>query len=129
MKLTTVESISKKVYLKLLVTVWLCTFFGARISAQKLRVKCWWNWQIQIPKWVNWKGSMLPTTLVTISSIFNEYLLAWVSSLKQALWMIKWHDWMLSQKNFEEEKNHQKWYFSYPKSSTDPHFQKAFKLK
>jgi len=26
-----------------LTTVWLCNFFGKRILAQKLCVKCWWN--------------------------------------------------------------------------------------
>jgi len=27
-----------------LMTVWLCNFFFKRIFAQKLLVKCWWNW-------------------------------------------------------------------------------------
>ncbi len=27
-----------------LITVWLCNFFGAKIAAQKLLVKCWWTW-------------------------------------------------------------------------------------
>ncbi len=27
-----------------LITFWLCNFFRKRISAQKLVVKCWWNW-------------------------------------------------------------------------------------
>jgi len=27
-----------------LITVWLCNFFGARISVQKMLIKCWRNW-------------------------------------------------------------------------------------
>jgi hypothetical protein len=30
-----------------LITVWLCNFFGKRLSVQKLLVKCWWNWLLQ----------------------------------------------------------------------------------
>ncbi len=30
------------------VTFWLCHFFGAKILAQKLSVKSWWNWLLNL---------------------------------------------------------------------------------
>ncbi len=29
-----------------MLTIWVCNFFGERILAQKLLIKCWWNWHL-----------------------------------------------------------------------------------
>ncbi len=44
-----------------LISVWLCNFFGKRISVQKLLVKCRWKW-LQIGKKLEPSNLAMPTT-------------------------------------------------------------------
>jgi len=42
-----------------LVTFWLCVFFGAKILAQKVRVKCWYSWDLPWREEPSWREQLL----------------------------------------------------------------------
>ncbi len=61
-----------------LITVWLNNIFGKRISAQKLLVKCWWNWLREVKGRKGWEREKKGKILRTLQKIDTRQI--WINS-------------------------------------------------
>ncbi len=63
-------------------TIWVCNFFGKNILAQKLFIKCWWNWHL-VPmdacepliygSWVKYSATVLPRVGEGRKKVFKHF--------------------------------------------------------